>query len=220
MAGPAADNSMTRLDRFVLTLVISSVAALAPAAFAQSQNPSGAAPSNRPAERLSLEGVDNFARVGPALYRGAQPKGFAYNELKNAGVSIIVDFRNEPTEVAREKQQVEGLGMQFVSLPWSGHRGASHDQVAAFLNLLRDNPDKKIFVHCQRGADRTGMMVALYRMTFDHWTAEQAIEEMKQFHYRSFLLPNLERYVRAYPNLMAADPVFAGLTAAHDAIQP
>lgn len=70
-----------------------------------------------PAEHLTLEGVENFARIGQTLYRGAQPKSFAYNELKNIGVAIVVDFRDEKSEIASEKRAVEGTGMQFVSLP-------------------------------------------------------------------------------------------------------
>jgi tyrosine-protein phosphatase SIW14 len=151
-----------------------------------------------PAEHLTLEGVENFARIGQTLYRGAQPKSFAYNELKNIGVAIVVDFREEKSEIASEKREVEGTGMQFVSLPWTASHGPVSEEITSFLNLVRANPDKKIFVHCRRGADRTGLMVAVYRINFDHWTPAQAVEEMHTFHYRSFLLPNLERFVSAY----------------------
>jgi protein tyrosine/serine phosphatase len=156
------------------------------------------APAGSPAEHLTLDGIENFGRVGQALYRGAQPKPFALNELQNIGVTIVVDFRDEKNEIAEEKRNVEALGMQFVSLPWAASLGPVPDEIAAFLALVREHPDKKIFVHCKHGADRTGLMVALYRMTFDHWSASQAVEEMQTFHYHSFLLPNLARYVRGY----------------------
>ena len=151
-----------------------------------------------PAERLTLDGVENFGRIGQALYRGAQPKSFAFNELKNIGVAIVVDFRDEKDEIATEKRSVEGIGMQFVSLPWRASHGPDENEIAAFLQLVRDNPGKKIFVHCKRGADRTGLMVAVYRITFDHWNSAQAVSEMHSFHYHSTLLPNLERYVSGY----------------------
>lgn len=173
--------------------------------------------SGAPAEKLSLDGIENFARVDDWLYRGAQPRDFAINELKNAGISMVVDFREEKAFVNREKHEVEGSGMQFVSMPWDAHHGPKHDQLVEFLNLLRQNPDKKIFVHCERGADRTGLMMAVYRITFDHWTAEQAVKEMKSFHYDSRMLPNLERYVRAYPEKLAADPELRGETGGRSA---
>lgn len=168
--------------------------------------------NGEPAEKLSLDGVENFARVDGRLYRGAQPRDLAINELKNAGISIVVDFREEKVFVNREKREVEDAGMRFVSMPWDAHHGPKHEQIVTFLNLLRQNQDKKIFVHCERGADRTGLMMAVYRITFDHWTAEQAVKEMKAFHYDSRMLANLERYVRAYPAKLAADPELRGET--------
>jgi protein tyrosine/serine phosphatase len=154
--------------------------------------------AGQPAQRLTLDGVENFGRIGQALYRGAQPKSFAFNELKNIGVSIVVDFRDEKDAIATEKRSVEGIGMQFVSLPWRASHGPDENEIAAFLQLVRDNPGKKIFVHCKHGADRTGLMVAVYRITFDHWNSAQAVSEMYSFHYHGTLLPNLKRYVSGY----------------------
>ena len=48
------------------------------------------------------------------------------------------------------------------------------EDVAHFLELLRASPDKKVFVHCERGAERTGVMVACYRISSERWTADQA----------------------------------------------
>lgn len=172
---------------------------------------------NDAAARLTLDGVENFARIDGVLYRGAQPEDYAYNELRNVGVAIVVDFRHEPSEIASEKRAVEANGMQFVSLPWTSRPGPIHDQVVAFLSLIRRNSGKKIFVHCARGADRTGLMVALYRITFDHWSAEEAVKEMESFHYHSILLPNLARYVRAYPSELSADPPLRAIEPANGA---
>ena len=140
------------------------------------------------------------------LYRGAQPKPFAYDELKTAGDDSVVDFRDEKDEIAAERSKVESLGMQFISVPWKGTGEPAHEQIVSFLDLMRDMHGKKVFVHCRRGADRTGLMVALYRMTFDHWDADQAVTEMKEFHYASFLLPHLAGFVREYPSQLASDP--------------
>jgi tyrosine-protein phosphatase SIW14 len=167
--------------------------------------------SNDPAQRLTLDGVENFARIDGVLYRGAQPEDYAYNELRNVGITIVVDFRHDPAEIAGERRAVEANGMQFVSLPWTSRPGPIRDQVVAFLNLIRENSGKKIFVHCARGADRTGLMVALYRITFDHWSANEALAEMKSFHHHTLLLPNLDRYVRAYPSALAKDPALRAI---------
>jgi protein tyrosine/serine phosphatase len=77
--------------------------------------------------------------------------------------------------------------------------------VAQFLGLLRDNPERKVFVHCQRGAERTGVMVACYRMSREHWTADKAVAEMEAFRFRAGRFEHLERFVREFPTLLLSD---------------
>lgn len=101
--------------------------------------------------------------------------------------------------------------MQFVSLPWTGYESPDHAQVAEFLQLIRDNPDKQIFVHCRRGAERTGVMVAAYRISVEGWTPEQALAEMEEFKFRGFWFRHLRRYVRRFPEHWEREPAFAPL---------
>src|SRR5579864_3743874 len=66
------------------------------------------------------DGIGNWAQVTNSLYRGAQPGTAGYKSLQQMGVGIVVDFRDEPKEIADESKEVEALGMRFVSIPWSG----------------------------------------------------------------------------------------------------
>lgn len=163
------------------------------------------------AQRLSVKGIDNFAQVNNFLFRGAQPSDSSYASLKQMGINVVVDFRDEKDQIAHEKQAVESAGMQFLSLPWSGRGIPTHDELVTFLNLMHSPQGKKVFVHCRQGRDRTGTMVALYRLTFDHWSVDNAIAEMHDFHYHAFLLPGLARYVRDYPTHLSADPTLAAM---------
>ena len=153
-------------------------------------------------------GLSNFARVADTLYRGAQPSAAGFAALKSMGIGMVVNFRDDG-EAASEKREVESLGMKYVAIPWSGSQNPSDKQIVQFLNLVRDNPNVKIFVHCRRGADRTGTMVAAYRVAVEHQSTTQAVAEMHQFHYAKFWLPQLERYVVSLPQLMETDPQFS-----------
>ena len=83
----------------------------------------------------------------------------ALEALAKMGIDIIVDVGSDK----RERQEATRLGMQYVSIPW--HCYHKRDEVfARFLRLVRENPDKKVFVHCRFGDDRTGMMVAAFRI--------------------------------------------------------
>ena len=125
------------------------------------------------------------------------------------GIGIVVNFRDEREEMATEKRQVESLGIKYIEVPWSGRDEPSNIQVAQFLDLIRANPKAKIFVHCKRGADRTGVMVAAYRVAIEHEPVPQAVSEMQQFHYAGFWLPQLKRYVESLPGLLQKDERFS-----------
>jgi len=157
----------------------------------------------------AIQGVDNFGQVTNMLYRGAQPSAAGLAQLQRMGVTMIVNFRDERDKQAEEKRQVESLGIKYVAIPWSGSDDPSSAQVAQFLNLVRDNPQAKIFVHCKRGADRTGTMIAAYRIAVEHKAVKDAVAEMNQYHYASFWLPQLQRYVTSLPQLLQANSVFS-----------
>jgi protein-tyrosine phosphatase len=159
-----------------------------------------------PPQKISVSSLPNAAQVTPTLFRGAQPASSGYAELKNLGIEIVVDFREEKTEIKDEQARVEAAGMRFISIPWSPLTNPTRAQIVSFFAVLRDNPQKKIFIHCEAGADRTGTMVAIYRVGLDRWTTEQAIAEMKLFRFHSVLYAHLTRYVLAFPAAVAADP--------------
>jgi protein-tyrosine phosphatase len=153
--------------------------------------------------------LPNFGHVSDSLLRGAQPTAEGIKALREMGVSVVVNFRNEEDEIASEQQQVESSGMKYVSIPWSGSERPSDRQVVQFLDLVRGNPDAKIFVHCKAGADRTGVMVAAYRIAFEHAAVNDAVAEMHQYHYHAFFLPHLERYVKSLPGLLQSEAAFS-----------
>jgi protein tyrosine/serine phosphatase len=164
-----------------------------------------AAAASAPAEKLQREGLPNLGRVGERLYRSGQPKGQGFDALKELGVTMVVNLRDDAE--TEERRQVESRGMRYVHIPWRGTAQADNRQVAQFLQLLRDHPGEKVLVHCRRGAERTGVMVAAYRISEHGWTAEQALDEMEEFKFLGFWFRHLKNYVRNFPAQLAADPL-------------
>ena len=159
--------------------------------------------------KLKLEGVPDFGQVTPTLYRGGQPTYEGFERLAKIGINIVVDTgRSTPDE-----KLVKELGMRYVFLPW--YCPFPKDKVfAQFIKLVQENPDKKIFVHCRLGEDRTGMMIAAYRMGAQGWTAEEARKEMHKFGYKGvhhLMCPGLARYEKSFPRRLKENPVFQGL---------
>jgi len=147
--------------------------------------------------------------------RGAQPSAQGLAELKKLGVTTIVDLRGNHGPVARERAIVESLGMRFVDIPVSVWSPPANAQVAEFLKLFQQGGTQKIFVHCYYGSDRTGVMVAAYRMADQNWTADQAVEEMYSFGFHYHWYPAMRSYVLRFP--VTFDRTFAPLQQAPSA---
>jgi tyrosine-protein phosphatase SIW14 len=158
--------------------------------------------------RLREKGVPNFGEVTPTLYRGGLISGEGLKAIRKLGVNVVVDTH---ANSKHEKEEVESLGMKYVAIPW--HCPWPHDEVfAKFLQVVHDNKGKKLFVHCRLGDDRTGMMVAAYRMAEEHWTAEAAMNEMEAFGFTKshhFICPSLAAYEKHFPDHLKNDAVFA-----------
>ena len=157
------------------------------------------------ATQPGLHGISNFGQVTPMLFRGGQPTTEGYRELKQMGIDTVVSFRHEKGENTLERRAVEALGMRFISLPWHAWNDPTDQQVRQFFALLGSSPNSKVYVHCQQGCDRTGAMVALYRVAVDHWCPASAVTEMKAYHYHHFWFPRLETYVENFPQRLAND---------------
>jgi tyrosine-protein phosphatase SIW14 len=141
--------------------------------------------------------VRNFGQVNPHYYRGAQPDQSDFQALKKMGIRTVIDLRKD--RILQEASWVENAGMRYVNIPLSASRPATAEQTEYFLSLVNDPAIWPVYVHCAAGKHRTGEMTAIYRITHDSWTADQAFEEMKQYGFYSF--PNhgsLKKYIYQY----------------------
>lgn len=128
-----------------------------------------------------LRGVNNFHQVNDHIYRGAQPSGPGFAELSKLGIRTIVDLRESGERSVAEKKTVEAAGMHYLSFPIGGYSVPSADAMTKLLTLFEDAKAGPVFVHCRRGADRTGTVLAIYRIVHDHWENAKALAEAKAF---------------------------------------
>ena len=149
-------------------------------------------PGNYPlaSPRNDIPGLKNFAQVSRNLYRAAAADKVGYLQLKAYGVRTIVDLRQAHTD----RLHLKGLGFNYVWLPTNPAK-IDDDEVADFLHLAR-NPDlQPLLVHCAAGSDRTGTMVAVYRVMEQGWPVEQAAQELPRFGFHQVWVP-LQQYLK------------------------
>ena len=125
------------------------------------------------------QSLNNFQEVSDSLCRGAQPSDEGFRELAKLGVHTVLDLRGAGGRSSKEAQEVRALGMKYVNIPLDGFLAPTPEQVSKIFAVLNDQAAGKIFVHCRRGADRTGTVLAMYRIEHDHWTNRKALNEAK-----------------------------------------
>lgn len=132
--------------------------------------------------------VPNFGIVSNELWRGGLPRPGALAELKNAGAKTVINLMQDGKEVELEKAQAKELGLNFYHMPMSHLKSTSQSHVDKFLSIVKNPENQPVFVHCHRGQDRAGTMVAMYRIREQGWTASRAYNEMLAFGFHPFFL--------------------------------
>ncbi len=158
--------------------------------------------------------IDNFGQVNANYYRGEQPEGREYADLAALGVKTVIDLQADG-ENQEEERLVDAAGMKFYRIPMTTRVPPTPEQLTLFLRIVNDPTQQPVYVHCAGGRHRTGVMTAVYRISHDGWTADQAFREMKQYKFGAdFLHAEFKKFVYAYRVTLAAKAPAAAVTVA------
>ena len=177
MFSKAAPALLKNITFLVLTTIIASCGTLPP------KNP-------RPqdwARAVQGESLDNFYQVDNKLYRSAQPSPKGMKALQKKGIKHVLNLRYFHSD----KDEARQTNLQLHRVAMVAHN-ITYPQLVKTLRVIH-HANSPVLVHCLHGSDRTGTVVAAYRMVFQNWSKEKAINELKYggygFHYALF--PNI-----------------------------
>ena len=144
------------------------------------------------AEPITLEGVRNLYRISPMLNRSEQPTALGFKNLEKLGIRTVINlrwFNNDDKEAAGTLLRTERVKI----VTWD----IDDKHVVAVMRMLKDTANGPFLIHCQHGADRTGVMSAMYRVLEQGWTPEDALAELQGggYGYHS-MWKNILKYVR------------------------
>ena len=131
------------------------------------------------------------------VYRGAQPSDEGFKSLAKIGVRIVIDLREADARSRSEESIVRASGMEYVNIPMTGLTPPTKAEITRILGILEDRTTGAVFVHCKRGADRTGAVIACYRIDHQRWDNTRALSEAKANGMSRFQFPR-QRYIRAF----------------------
>jgi len=129
-----------------------------------------------PAERIILPDskLDNLYKFDEGVYRSEQPSKKDFQALEAYGIKEVLSLRRFHSD----NDEAEGTNITLHRLKTHAH-SISEKQVIEALKIIKDRQGP-ILIHCRHGSDRTGAVLAMYRIVFQNYTKEQAIEEMKE----------------------------------------
>ena len=136
--------------------------------------------------------IKNFAEVSPSVYRGAAPDDAGTAYLKSLGLKTDIDLESFRWPVVLDElKNDEADDILFVSEPLFSLPGIfsfiqppiTKHRINKILELMSDPARQPVYVHCELGEDRTGLVVGLYRVLVEKWSPEDAWAEMLKFGY-------------------------------------
>jgi protein tyrosine/serine phosphatase len=142
---------------------------------------------------ITLEGVPNLHQITPTLFRSEQPTELGFRNLEKLGIRTVINlraFNSDDDEVRGTSLRTERVKI----LTWN----IDDEHVIDVMRMLRNPANGPFLIHCQHGADRTGLMSAMYRILEQGWTPEDALAELTGggYGYHS-VWKNILRYVRS-----------------------
>jgi tyrosine-protein phosphatase SIW14 len=169
---------------------------------------SGGRPDDNPTVRTSAElrgrfaqriedarGVAYAATVAPGIYRGGQPDAQGVEWLDELGIKTVINLRHYHGDT--EGERVRAAGMRYVRIPLESTDPPTDAQVRQFLSIVNDPEQHPVYIHCLHGVDRTGAMLAVYRIREQGWNNGDALAEMEHFGAHG-ILHDLRRFVGSY----------------------
>ena len=152
--------------------------------------------------------------VAGKIYRGIQPgddEDYAF--LASRGIRTQINLRKYIGWQERdmhEESELHGFFYRHTGMPtmWMAPK---ESEVAETLAYINDPSLQPVYVHCRLGKDRTGMIIALYRVLYQQWDACTAWKEWASFGYKAWnsgLKDYYESRLRRETHIPNYDPVF------------
>lgn len=138
--------------------------------------------------------LENFHEVEDGFFRGGQPSEQEIEALRSLGVKTIVSFRDEEKVIAWEREVTRRHKISFVSIPLNWKRTPTEEEARRFFEVVSRPERRPVFVHCREGRDRTGAMVAVFRIVLRGVSVEEATQEARRLGFRKAAFP-LKRFI-------------------------
>ena len=144
------------------------------------------------AQPVHLNGVENMHQISDELYRSGQPEKEGFTELERHGIRTVLNLR----EYHKDTKKAAHTKLHLVAYPMAAGEVTVKD-IENCLRIIESSP-KPVLVHCWHGSDRTGIIVAAYRIVYEGWSVDEAEKEFRDdtYGHHEFWYKNLVSLLR------------------------
>ena len=157
--------------------------------------------------------LPRFQQVSEKLYRSGQPREGSLSRLRELGINTIINLRGTSKRTRAEEAEARDLGLNYYNVALPNWGRPQNKRVERILEIIAAPENGRVLVHCREGVDRTGMIVAIYRMRHEGWSSNEALAEwerqgMKRFQFwmRDYAEDYGERVVKHGPETTLMSP--------------
>ena len=119
-------------------------------------------------------GLNNLYEIDTGVYRSEQPDEQQFLLMERYGIKEILNLRYWHSD----EKLTANTGLKLHRVRMMAHHINDYDVIRA-LQILK-NRRHPVLIHCYHGSDRTGLVVAMYRLVFQNRDKQEVIEEMKE----------------------------------------
>ena len=141
--------------------------------------------------------LPNLHLVNMTIFRGAQPQPEGLKKLVQMRIRTIINLRGSSDMTYNEGKMAEELGLKYFNLPLPALSSPNMEEINKILAVMRNSENTPVFVHCKNGDDRTGTIIACYRMAYEGWSDDQAIAEARKVGLSRFQF-GMKGFIRNY----------------------
>lgn len=135
--------------------------------------------------------LDNFYKVSEGVYRSEQPDSEDFDDIVSVGIGEVLNLREYHSD--NDEADTHKVTLHRIEVD-TGEMSEAQLKEALKIIINRKSP---ILVHCWHGSDRTGAVIASYRVVVEGWSKEKAIDELQNgnFGYHAAIYPNIVQLI-------------------------
>ncbi|WP_018605224.1 dual specificity protein phosphatase family protein [Uliginosibacterium gangwonense] len=152
-----------------------------------------AEPVRKPEWATPIATTQNLYQVTPSFYRSAKLSTESLATLHKLGIRTVVSLRAFHTD----NEVLDKSGIRMVRIPIYTWDIDDKDVIAALRAIHQAEAEGPVLLHCLHGADRTGLVTAMYRIVYQGWSREQALDELEHGGYGYHAIwKNIPKYLK------------------------